>query len=139
MIEYANITRRSFLNIFIYLSVIGLIKPSHALAKAGKLSKPDPLCSKLSQFFINKESASVIGREYLRRVPNEANATLLVDLISSSSAERRLELTKADTKKLRELLLLQQRQDFEDGRIVKVQGWILSETEVRLCALAALN
>ena len=29
--------------------------------------------------------------------------------------------------------------DFERGRIVHVNGWLLSETEVRLCTVAALN
>ena len=36
------------------------------------------------------------------------------------------------------LLADQQRQDFEAGPSVKVRGWILSETDVRLCAQAPL-
>jgi len=29
--------------------------------------------------------------------------------------------------------------DFSNGRIVRVQGWLLGETEARLCAIAALR
>ena len=65
-------------------------------------------------------------------------AWLWVSKCCSSRKDRRAELAKAERGKLRELLLAQQRQDFEHGRIVKVQGWILSETEARLCTLAAL-
>ena len=30
-------------------------------------------------------------------------------------------------------------QDFREGRTVQVDGWILSETEAKLCALVAMN
>ena len=80
----------------------------------------------------------MVGREYLRSVPEEEDARLLVDLICSGQAVGRADLVGADLKELREWLRHQQRQEFEHGRIVKVQGWILSETEARLCALAAL-
>jgi hypothetical protein len=93
----------------------------------------------LANFFIHKESASSVGIEYLKCVPKEADVHTLVHLIFSTKSELRTELNKADTNKFRKLLLLQQRQDFEHGRTVKVQGWILSETEARLCALAALT
>lgn len=139
MIMYGNMTRRSVLRILVCLSALGLTSPARALAKLGGSSTPDPLVLKLAQFFVHKGSASVVGREYLRSVPEEADARLLVDLICSGQIERRAELAKADRGELRELLLLQQRHDFEHGRIVNVQGWILSETEVRLCALTALN
>jgi hypothetical protein len=38
------------------------------------------------------------------------------------------------------ILTLQQqiRQDYIEERVVKLQGWILSVTEARLCALTAL-
>ena len=102
-------------------------------------SVSEPLAEKLTEFFVHRESAKVIGRKYLLHVPKEANVDLLVNLLCSFQQARYAELAQADRGKLRELLLYQQRQDFEHGHIVKVQGWILSETEVRLCALAALD
>jgi hypothetical protein len=80
----------------------------------------------------------MVGREYLRCAPGETDARLLVDLICTRQGEKQVEHVQADTKKIREWLQLQQRQDFEQGHTVKVQGWILSATEARLCALAAL-
>ncbi|MDA2917049.1 hypothetical protein MYX64_09465 [Nitrospinae bacterium AH_259_B05_G02_I21] len=92
----------------------------------------------MATIFTHKDSAAVIGQEYLRSVPEEADAPLLVDMICSSLPKRRADLVGADLEELRELLRHQQRHDFEYGRTVKVNDWILSETEVRLCALAAL-
>lgn len=134
----ATITRRIFLRIVLGLSALGLTGPARALAKLGESGAPDPLALKLAKFFIHKDSAAVVGREYLRSVPGEEDARLLVDLICSGQAAGRANLVGADLKELREWLRHQQCQDFEHGRIVKVQGWILSETEARLCALAAL-
>ena len=98
----------------------------------------DLLAFSLANLFSHRESAARVGREYLRVRPDEGNLNSLIDLICLSRPERRAELAKANTKRRRELLALQQREDFEQCRIVKVHGWILSETEARLCAVAAL-
>lgn len=135
---YAKIARRSFLHILVNLGALGIIRPTQALATLGTSGARAPLALDLARFFAHRDSAKRVGLEYLRCVPREADERLLVDLICSSRAERRAELDQANKGKLRELLRLQMRQDFEHGRIVNVQGWILSETEGRLCALAAL-
>jgi hypothetical protein len=101
-------------------------------------AESDPVARRLSHFFGDALSASVVGREYLRSNPSEAGAPRLVDLICLASSARRAEIGAADDETLRRLVLLQQRRDFEEGRVVEVRGWILSETECRLCALAAL-
>jgi hypothetical protein len=108
------------------------------LANLERSNIHDPLALKLAQVFTHNPSAAIVGLEYLRCVPGEANVGLLVDLICASQPKQRAELDQADMGKLRELLRSQQRQDFERGHTVKVQGWILSQTEVRLCGLAAL-
>jgi hypothetical protein len=82
----------------------------------------------------------MIGQEYLRCVPEENNVDVLVDLICSPGrGEQRELMYSGDRKALRAILSSQQRDDFANDRTVKVQGWILSDTEVRLCALAALT
>ena len=137
MSPYFNKTRRSFLHILGSLSLFVLSRSAHALTKKGVPETFNPLVSSLTRSFIHRESAAIIGLEYLRYRPIEANVHLLVDLICTSRSEQRAELVKADTEKCRELLARQQRQDFEHNRVVKIHGWILSETEARLCALAA--
>jgi len=133
-----SITRRGVLRILAILGAFGLTRPICALAKPCESIQLSPLASRLASYFSCKESAAQVGREYLRCVPGEVDVSRLIDLICSFQEERRAELADADKAKLRGLLLLQQRQDFEKGRIVHVRGWILSETEARLCALAGL-
>ncbi len=98
----------------------------------------DRLLLSLADFFKSRESAIKIGQAYLRNAPAEADVNRLIELVSLSQPEHRLELAHAQVARRRELLVRQQREDFRCGRIVKVEGWILSETEARLCALAAL-
>jgi hypothetical protein len=71
----------------------------------------------------------VIGGKYLQQHPLEKNVGHLLEGIAVS-APRDREL----------MLALQQRirQDYVEERVVKLEGWILSVTEARLCALTAL-
>jgi hypothetical protein len=135
MIQSANISRRSFLSGLVYLSSWGFMQLVWPLRTS---AKTDGLAVKLARFYVDKESAKCVGLEYLRSVPTEANVAVLVDVISSFDVAQRAELYQADQHKLKELLHLRQRQDFEHERVVNVRGWILSETECRLCALTAL-
>ena len=123
-------SRRSFCHILAGLIVFGFGRRAPTSA--------DPLVRRLSQFFADADSAKVVGREYLRAVPTEAEQSRLLDLICAASAAGRTELVRADDTLLRALLVLRQRHDFEHGRVVRVRGWILSETECRLCALAVV-
>lgn len=137
MTTFVNVTRRAFLRVFFLLGVVGVIRGTD-FVKTDSSHSPSLLPWKLTHFFLHKESAKVIGVEYLRVAPMEADVQLLTGLICSFEEKRRAEFAHADAGKLRILLLRQQRQDFERGRIVNVHGWILSRTEARLCALAAL-
>jgi len=138
MITPSGMTRRSFLRTLACLGVIGSPRAAPAWAPTGARRSPDPLAAKLAGLFTHNDGAVPVGREYLRTVPREADAQLLVKLICGSSSSRRVELVAADPERCLEVLVLQQREDFERGRTVKLRGWVLSETEVRLCALAAL-
>ncbi len=131
-------SRRSFVRSFLLTVVFSLIRPAFALSKLAELGTSQPLAGKLARFFVQKKNAGMVGLEYLRHVPEEADVDLLIDLICSFEVECREEITKADIRRCRELLVRQVREDFEQDRTVNVRGWILSETEARLCALAAL-
>ncbi len=131
-------TRRTFVLI---LGGVGLWTAGRLWGPLGEVFgrvEADPVAVKLADVFTHARSARVVGFEYLAGVPREADARLLVDLICSFRGERRAELAGANLATRRRLLAAQQREDFEQGRVVNVQGWILSETEARLCALAAL-
>ena len=134
----SNSSRRRFLTALSGLSAYSFLSPSRVLATCRQLSDSDPLAVKLVALFTHEDSAQMIGQTYLQRVPEEADVHVLVDRICSSQLARRAELLEADTSTLRAWLSQQQRQDFLRGGTVKVQGWMLSATEVRLCALTVL-
>ncbi len=84
------------------------------------------------------ESARQIGAAYLRLRPWEADRGRLLGLLNASL--RRLEAVDASamstpgkwrTEHFRQAIS----QDFALNRTVNLEGWIVSETECRLCAL----
>jgi hypothetical protein len=102
-----------------------------ACAREGVLRGP------LAGFFDAAAGAASVGREVLAARPEEADAdTLVRRLVEGERA--RFEAAAADPEKLAALLRERHRADFESGRVRPVRGWILSDTEARLCALAAL-
>lgn len=139
MMYSANVTRRSFLAGMVYLVSSGFLQLGRRWDIIYATGKNHNLAVKLANFYVDKKSAKIVGIEYLRSVPSEAKVDLLVDWICSFNEAQHAEFATADKNRLKELLLLRQREDFEHERVVNVRGWILSETECRLCALAALS
>jgi hypothetical protein len=129
-------TRRDLMRYLICVSV-PLAFPVSAFAWPSSDSIP-PLGARLKRFFSNKESARVIGKRYLTMRPEESSLNRLTALICRTP-ESYDQLAKTDTNTLRILLAEQQRDDFTNGRVMLVDGWILSETEVHLCAIASLS
>jgi hypothetical protein len=138
MRPFAIVTRRHCLRMFLGLGAVLLLRRTDAFGTMTSSSTGHSLSAKLSNVFYDRKSATVIGLEYLRHTPMEADVRRLTNLICSRWQGRYDDIAHADTARIKELLLRQQREDFEKGRTVNVQGWILSETEARLCALAAL-
>ena len=77
-----------------------------------------------------------LGTEYLTRVPDEADtATLTTRLIG----DRKLSLVGTDADRLAQRLDHQIADDFSTERVLFFGGWMLSRTELRLCAFATLG
>jgi hypothetical protein len=112
-----------------------LSSPGVALATLNR-RKQDQSIPGLAKLLRHEESACVIGREYLRNAPQEKDREILFNLISSGLGQESVSMS--DDEALRKRLRLQIRRDFAAERVVRVHGWILSITEARLCALAAL-
>jgi hypothetical protein len=85
----------------------------------------------LADTFMNRTSAAAVGRSDLRLRPAEADLEALIRLIGIDAGKDRPDLKSAVRARVRE--------DFDQGRVVALDGAILSETELRLCALAALR
>ena len=72
-----------------------------------------------------------IGHRYLQCFSQERNRAFLQKTITG---EKQLH----DARQLRSLLAQKREHDFRNGDIAIVDGWILSRTEARTCALVAL-
>ena len=97
----------------------------------------DTLAEDLVRVFRNRRSAQAVGREYLRRAPAEADRSKLVSLIHGHRGEP--PPRDRGLRALQEWIGARQQKDFAEERVVEVQGWILSATEARLCALSVLT
>jgi hypothetical protein len=97
---------------------------------------PAPLAAKPLRP-VQPENAAMIsvGRAYLDQTPNEANVARLRQLLNLAAEVSALTLPAPE----KERLAVRQSEDFRTGLTVLVQGWVLSRTEARLYALAALQ
>lgn len=93
---------------------------------------------RLAGLLTHAESARVVGREYLRTIPAEGSRAVLTTRIAARLPGGLETVETASDRRLRELLLRATLADFEHERTVVLDGWVLSQTEARLCALAAM-
>jgi hypothetical protein len=131
-------TRRQFLAVAAGAGVAALVvatRPWRALVES---APPRPTAERLSGLLGNPDSARAIGREYLKLVPDEADTERLVDLIAARVPGGNAALTRASENELRQLIAAGMVGDFAGERTAELEGWVLSATEARLCALVAL-
>jgi hypothetical protein len=136
MTGHERFSRRRLLGGIVGLSIWMLLKPLWALRPAAP-DVADGLAAKLASVFSDKESASFVGRACLPHLSAPGDCRQLAERIGMSQSSSRAALAQADGPALRQLLAEQQRHDFAAGRVINVQGWILSETEAQLYAFAA--
>jgi hypothetical protein len=109
-----------------------------ALRRAhGLVAAPDP-ATRLVGLLRHRDSARIIGAAYLSTRPEEADARKLVEYILGADRAPPVMDRMSDTE-LRAWLRQRLGRDFATDRIVSLDGWLLSATEVRLCALAAVT
>ena len=94
------------------------------------------LVGRLADSLAKSEEAQELGKAYLVQHPEEASADLLTSALSSETDTPPFHV---DAEELRRSFRAHVTQDFEQGRTVKLDGWVFSRTELRLCALAALR
>jgi hypothetical protein len=118
------------------------------LAAAGALSLPaQPVSAadapsaieRLSALVQPRASAALIGRAYLARFPQEAEPSALTRHIIADLASSEAALMRLGDRDLRARFAVRRRADFAEGRLAVIDGWLVSRTEARLCALAAVT
>jgi hypothetical protein len=74
--------------------------------------------------------AAEVGRLYLEQHGAEADLTLLADLVSTNLDPAAGDVAEQMSRAVSE--------DFRRGTTITVDGWLLSRTEARICAIAYL-
>ncbi len=126
-----DLRRREFLRGLSAAGIVGLAPLSWA-CRGG-----DTLQAALSEFFVDRSAAGIVGRVYLNDSPDERDPEKLVALIAGDSRAA-WEALSNDREALYGELRRRHRADFALGKVTSLDGWLLSLTEARLCALAGL-
>jgi hypothetical protein len=125
----------------VLLAAAWALVPLAALARlplaAAEAASPEArLLARLAALFREPGSAAALGRAYLDRVPAEAEPATLVAGLFPGLGPAALERWSDGA--LRAALAQRLAEDFAQSRTVVLQGWVLSRSEARLFAAAAL-
>lgn len=121
-----RLTRRELLALTLALGLLeGLPKT---------ISASMPFNEPLLDLVPNRAAAAALGRIYLALHPDEADLGPLREHLHARSRA-----PASDGVSLRAQIEQQLRMDYLRGDLVEVDGWLLSRTEARLYALAALS
>ncbi len=99
----------------------------------GKLSPPHSL-----SLIHDATTLRELGEKYRQLVPRENRESRLVDLLLTNVQGERV-ARSSDSLFLQDLLKEQIEYDVMTGNTVVIQGWVLSITEARQCALFSLT
>jgi hypothetical protein len=91
-------------------------------------------CAWITDLFSNPAAAQSLGRLYLASHAEEADSGFLTAMLFGLPHGQPW---AGGAEGARRHLALEQRRDFAESRIAVVDGWILSRTEARICALVA--
>jgi hypothetical protein len=81
-----------------------------------------------------------IGAAYRLRTPDEGKQDNLISLLlSSSGGNQGQSNSEADNARLAQQLDKTIRDDFATNKVLNINGWVLSLTEARQCALYSLS
>jgi hypothetical protein len=121
------------------IAALGAIRITRALAVVPMRPARDPVVEHLLSYPTSLSSARVIGREYLTTHREEQSIQMLMESIVPCAPDIDVavdgRLSRIDVHRYVYSRILS---DFEVGDVIQLQGWILSVTEIRLCALIAL-
>ena len=101
----------------------------------GRARNTGELSAVLGALMYHPDTARALGQLYRRQHPEEDNPALLTRLALSGLAPLGAGTQHPAAAELASRLEARVRDDFAHGLTVQLDGWILSRTEARLCAL----
>jgi hypothetical protein len=110
------------------------LKPWRAIVEVTGARTP---AARLAGLLAHRDSARALGRAALAALPGATAPSALAAAVLAGLPGGPRTLDGASDDDLRALVAARVREDFEAGDTVQVDGWILSCTEARLCALAS--
>jgi hypothetical protein len=124
---------------FVALSVIGItgiagIPLTHQWERLSGWGSPFAKPELLSMI-TNKKSISTIGHTYVQLFPKESNYNILFSLLADTKLQTDNIIHESDADVIRSRLDNKVKSDFENERTLVLDGWVLSLTEARQCAL----
>jgi hypothetical protein len=114
----------------------------HAVARgtSGANSDPSPMEDDLVDLFADTRAAAAIGRAYLQdQVPPGPTLVSLRAQVTRALRFDDADLRRQDRSVVRARFRNRIRQDFAEGNVAMVGGWMLSQLEAQACALACLS
>ena len=87
----------------------------------------------LSRLF-DEQTIRKTGAAYLQKMPGEKDHNKLVGLLAGNSSIA----GSSDENEIHQYLEEKIKRDFDEGKTVMLNGWVLSVTEARQCALYSL-
>ena len=133
-----EVVRRRVLTAMIHIALAPLgVLFGGRLAGAGS-SPPSTVPDNLVQVLSNRISVIHVGAAYLATAPGETDPNVVIERMRRHGDALVRALETGNPGRARRLAARDCRADFAEGRIVKVDGWLLSQTEARLCALTLM-
>lgn len=102
--------------------------------------KASSIADRLLQAYPARRSLAAIGEAYWQGAAGDTPClTQAIHALLERIGLQDHHLHGLSSADVRDRLKAKTAEDFQDGRIVPVRGWLLGETEARLCAIAALH
>jgi hypothetical protein len=132
----SGLTRRRFL-LRAAIAGAALVPAVHVAWSVRGVLGDASLADRIVRLFRHRESARRLGRAYLADRPEEVDPARLLRELAHLQREGGGATGRPDD--LRQAVAAACTADFAQGRVVRVDGWILARTEARACALVALS
>jgi hypothetical protein len=120
--------RRTFIHLSAYTAIALTLPLVDSCAPSTNKVLEQPL---FFSHLVDGKTIRETGLSYRKLFPNEDNRTTLTGLLLGKN-------TSEDKKSIQTLLDKQVTQDFKTGKTVTADGWVLSITEARQCALYSI-
>jgi hypothetical protein len=132
--------RREFLLCVLAACGTPFVAPREA-ARAAQTPPADPQTdinsrAAASYFGTAMSAARAIGEAYLRELEVEPTRPSILE--HTAGALKIIATARTQKAALTELVSAVRR-DFQEGRVLRLEGWVVSRTEVELCALTLLS